>query len=429
MSKIQNLDTFKGLRGLATLVIIISQSYTKDKENKLNLAQGFSSAGHMAIYFIFVLSSFLFSYKWYSKMLPKHRGHSPDGRGQLSNNSHFQYFSKPSTLDLILSYIKIIFKVYPLYIVAVLFYGGFSIPKLGASTFERLFMLPADSYSHLWAIRVGFCYALLMPVFQILSSKLVEIEQGSSNHAHKIFLGLLTLIALCINAVGYVYSFGEDFAPLWQHFPVFWYGILSGIIYFYLERNGYTLYKPQKKGFSKYGEIILYGIFGYIALTNKNASAAFIRKYTTLSTSSAVTTTPLYGLFLIFLALTEGETSLGRFFCSNLFVWTGKHAYSIYLTMFVPITIILNVNIRGFEAVIGILALALLTGLLFNKLIEANGIKIGNSLISKLGGEIEDEDETLPYNKVGEDNRSEFLTGSNDPLKRNQVEMVIAKKG
>jgi len=438
MSKIPKLETFKGLQGVSTLILIISSSYVGDRENRLNIPQAFNQAGHMAIYFIFVLSSFLFSYKWYNKMIPPQKELLSNGKNSpiIKNSSNSQIF-KPSKRDLLFSILKVIFKIYPLYVIVLIFYGGVAIPTFDELFWRRLFMLPAQSYSHLWPVRVGFCYALLVPVFQLLSAHFLDIERksteaGKSSHAHKIMLGTITLTAIWVNCVGYVYSFGEDLAPLWQHFPVFWYGTLSGIICFYLERNKYTLYKPQKRGFWKYGEIIIYTILGYITLTNQATSAAFLRKYTILCTSSAVWATPLYGLLLIFIALTEGETSLGKFLRSNLFIWAGELTYSIYLIVFVPIICILNINIRGFEAVLSIIFLSCWVGWGFHRYIEENGIKLGDTLIRTLGGEV-NSDKRVTYSQIEESNsKLDFLANVNSPPtydgKGTQVEMKIEKE-
>lgn len=392
----KHLDALTGLRGISALMVIVQHSLEVGP-TKFAISPSFLVAGDMSVYFFFVLSGFLLTYRAYCEILlaPKTK-QSPNG--SLLANIEVEYeqiphpnLVMPTKMSLLFYFIRRIFRIYPAYALILLFSEGKPYPNPTARFWKRLFMLNTE-YSYFWTIRVEMACYMFIPVFQVISAIALNLENKYYRTRipfHLLYLCLVTSFFLWLHCTGFIHiPFTDGYNNFWDNLPVFWYGSLAGTAYFYLEKNGYTLKKSggfkQKMIFFSI-ELASYFILFAAILSNKTASENFLGTRTWWCETTRVSVTPLYALMLVLLSVTQGESSVGKFFACNFWVFTGKISYSMYLVNYNAITLVNeHTNITGFEANITVIFLECIFGWLLHTFVEETGVKLGNYFIKKI---------------------------------------------
>jgi len=428
--KAQLFDSLTGLRGISALMVIIthcmSSNFDADEERFTN-SDSLHASGNMAVLFFFVLSGFLLTYKAYCEILTSEEklpfekiakegresyptvGIAPQEDNierkpslsfnrvlpeRLTKSNKVLKVVMPTQRNFLYYTLRRFFRIYPPYII-ILFFSEGTVWPIANRVWERMFLLPT-TYAHLWTIRVELTYYMMVPLFQLISAYMLKFEEDRRERNksyipyHFIYLAGVTFLAIFISWAGRVYI-GVDpnnRPPIYQYMPIFWFGSLTGILYFYLKQRGFLLnnFNPStQKIFNWIVEILTYLILVLIVFSNKHSSINYLGRETWLCQIQAPFISPLYGLLILLLVLSNEKTSMGKLFSCNLFLWTGKASYSIYLIQYAGINLVIfATKISGVEAYILVLILDCAFGWVYHRGIEEKSVKIGNILIKNL---------------------------------------------
>jgi len=429
-SKPKLFDSLTGMRGISAIMVIITHCISTDLEGKTFVGTpAFGASGDMSVFFFFALSGFLLTYKAYCEILQTPKEIPADKkqvRSQIADNSQEDNVStvasmtvavginnlnksaesnnstlklvKPTKMDFIYYTIRRFFRIYPAYALVLLFSGDTGIPNpLDERFLKRVFLLPTSNYAQFWTIRVELAYYMMIPFLQLLSYYALKLEENRKNNNqkhipfHLILLSAITALAIWLCFIGRIYSPADPInrPPIYQYMPIFWFGSLTGTAYFYIKQNKclqHNFEASEQRKIYWAAEIMSYIILFLIILTNKYSSITILGKETWLCQVQASVMSPLYGLLILLLVFTNETISLGRFFACNLFLWTGKASYSIYLIQYAAINLVFRgfSYLKGIEANILVIIFACLFGWFLFKGVEERSVNIGNLLIKKL---------------------------------------------
>lgn len=389
----QQLDCLTGMRGASALIVIFAHCIELGRDT-FNISQSFQPAGTLSVDFFFVLSAFLLTYRAFCELMPLPKGQpqqeaqylplatEPDSEEQVMPNSNLKMPTRHSILDYA---IRRLFRVYPAYFVTLLLPGITPYPATFKLFWERALFLNTD-YFHLWTIRIELLYYAMLPMIQILCAYALLLENKCRKANHP-FLALLlifiTSLMVWAHVAGYIIG---------KHLPVFWYGSLAGIAYYFCKKHGYILTDPTgiKQQLTFFGiEIITYGLIVCMIFANHPSSQAFLGRDTWLTMPPDGEHRASFALFffpLVFLcAVTEGQTTLAKFFTCNFLVWAGKISYSMYLIQCIAIYLVLNyMGVKGFEGVMLVIVAACAVAWVMYSAVEEPGVRLGSWIISKL---------------------------------------------
>jgi peptidoglycan/LPS O-acetylase OafA/YrhL len=390
MSIDKRFDYLTSMRGISAFVVVLNHCQDNGTEYFGN-APTLELTGIMAVYFFFVLSAFLLTYRAFCELFPSSKTlTSPESQeanlqldvlDESEERKPHPNLVLPTKSSIGFYFLRRFFRIYPAYTVALLL--SEPPPFFTERFFKRLFLLNTE-YAHFWALRVEIWYYAIIPLIQVGCAFTMNLDNKHPRRRisfHIMFLLLVTVFPV------YQHYIGGTSLGIIDFFPIFWYGSLAGIAFFYLKRKGYILTDPQgrmKKFYFYMAEIMTYGIIVVITLSHASSSLAFIGTETWWSDASPPSLALVYCVLLLILTLTDGNTSMGKFFHCNLLLWLGKISYSVYLVNYAPIDLIKISNIRGLEANIAVVILECALGGVTCILVEEPGVKLGNFLIRRI---------------------------------------------
>src|SRR5689334_16112022 len=120
MASKQNFQSLTGLRGICALVVILT--HVGEASFDFAVPPGLAVAGDKAVYFFFVLSGFLLTYRAFCEILPS----PPQAQSVYSSQSLVVMPTKNSVYSY---FIRRFFRIYPTYFVVLLIYEDCPYPQ------------------------------------------------------------------------------------------------------------------------------------------------------------------------------------------------------------------------------------------------------------------------------------------------------------
>lgn len=341
-SKFQ-LNALDGLRGMACLIVLLS--HTSNEGIYFSDYLDFSGIGKSGVYLFFILSSFLLTYPFVVK-----------GKDAFSRHFIISYF------------VRRFFRIYPLYVVYLLFALVTShllgrilhVDKVIGIPFnltigefiKHLFLIQGKGVA--WSILVEFKFYFLLPFLGFAFAVVLK------NRLLPVILLTLALIGFC----QWMWPPSESTVNeirVGYYLPIFFMGSMLSVVYRYWQTN--RLIENQR--------IVLFvEILGFLA------GAALIVMTPSISSRLFGQTVPrdfyhkefvLYGLLwsVVVFAAIAGFGILRRLFELNVLRYLGFISFSMYLLHIVPLFISrkLNLDIPNDFPMLGWIFLAVTIGM------------------------------------------------------------------
>jgi len=369
----QNLNnSLMGLRGLASLFIIVSNAGNMDQ---LSGPHSLLAAGQMTIYFFFVLSGYLLTKKSLDEIQP-----SKDDQPRRILNLNIVNFA-----------VRRFFRIYPAFLAALVLYKllnyiqDFKHPFWDFNVDILKWALLGDVFNHFWTIKVDMVFNfIIMPIIMIVSSEIMIIEyKFLKNPRFKILWGifLLATVKIVMFQVGLGQMSYPFFQKLQNNLSIYWWGCIAGALCHYVKQTSINFSLNSKKAKLLIDAVIYLGLAS-IVLRNRGIAGDLFDVRNDPWWQSLNYLAPFYAGLIFFIDLFGASCSFGRLMALQPFVFLGQISYSVYLIhVFALLLICGQTPLVGLIGIFASVLLSALLGFILHKLVEEPGLRVGDYLI------------------------------------------------